>query len=347
MIRDEERVVNSNSYIDTNKFSSALRRKGIDKTHRRILITNFKGTEQSKDLTLPPNCGGFGRIHHFRRWSGGKDWPPDPLPIDPATAALGLPRTDELQVQIFQNAICSWRCWYCFVDYELLSGNPRYSEFKTVDELIDLYLAEPTRPKIIDLSGGQPDLVPEWGVWFMDAIKDRGLEKELYLWSDDNLSNDYLWRYLNREEIRRLSSSPNYGRVGCFKGFDQNSFSFNTKAAPEMFDMQFVLMRRLVEAGFDVYGYTTMTSNSDNLLSARMKDFVDRLQSEVHPLFPLRTIPLRIYEFSPTISRVQKEHQQALEIQKAAVQIWREELEKRFSIEERSRPIFLNTISGQ
>jgi uncharacterized Fe-S cluster-containing radical SAM superfamily protein len=252
---------------------------------------------------------------------------------------LGVPDVDEVQVQVFQNAICSWRCWYCFVDFELLSANPIHSDFKSADELIDLYLGEAYLPRIIDLSGGQPDLVPEWGLWFADALHRRGLDREVYLWTDDNLSNGYLWRYLDRKEIQRLASYPNYGRVGCFKGFDEHSFSFNTSAAPDLFKRQFLLMRRLVEAGFDVYGYATFTSDDDKKLPTLMADFVDRLQSEVHPLFPLRTVPLRIHEFTPTKSRMTPRHSRALSIQSDAVQAWSEELEKGFPAAVRSQRI--------
>jgi uncharacterized Fe-S cluster-containing radical SAM superfamily protein len=325
--------------IDTERLSASLRRKGIELESRRILITRFEGSKQAEDLTLPPNCDGWGRIHHFRR-SQGVGWPSNPLPIDPARHALGLPEADTIQVQVFQNAICSWRCWYCFVDYDLLSANPNHSAFKTVDELIDLYLSEPTRSPIIDLSGGQPDLVPEWGLWFADALRERGLDQDVYLWSDDNLSNDYLWRYLTFDEIQRLASRPNYGRVGCFKGFDEHSFAFNTAAAPDLFEVQFRLMSRLVKSGFDVYGYTTFTSDDDTGLQSKMAAFVDRLQSEIHPLFPLRTVPLRISEFTPTAGRMQSEHRRSLEVQNQAVDAWAEELARRFPVEIRQRRVF-------
>lgn len=325
--------------IDTEKFSSALRRKGIDVAARKILMTHFDKSKQLEDLTLPPNCDGWGRVHHFQR-SAGSDWPANPLPIDPASHALGLPDSDAIQVQVFQNAICSWRCWYCFVDFDLLSANPDHSGFKSVEELIDLYLAEPQRPPIIDLSGGQPDLVPEWSLWFADSLSQRGLEREVFLWSDDNLSNDYLWKYLTTKEIYLLASYPNYGRVGCFKGFDEHSFSFNTSAAPELFGSQFRLMKRLVDAGFNVYGYATFTSDKDEGLAVRMTEFVDRLQSEIHPLFPLRMVPLRIFEFTPTRDRMRPEHHRSLEIQMEAVAAWSQELEKRFSPELLGRRIF-------
>jgi uncharacterized Fe-S cluster-containing radical SAM superfamily protein len=331
--------------IDTEKFSASLRSRGIRIEEKQILFTQFSGSQQARDLAVPPNCGGFGRIHHFGRHQGA-GWPENPLPIDPACHALGLPRTDSMDAQVFQNAICSWRCWYCFVDFDLLSANPDHSTFKTVAELVDLYLAEIHRPVLVDLSGGQPDLVPEWLLWFTDEFRNRGLELETYLWSDDNLSNDYLWRYLKPVEIQRIVSYRNYGRVGCFKGFDPHSFSFNTRAQPDLFAQQFKLMSRLVEAGFDVYGYATFTSDMENDLPQFMADFVDRLQSNIHPLFPLKLIPLRIHAFTPTRSRMGDPQNRSLQIQDEAIAIWSEELTKRFPEETRSKAIYEHRLNS-
>ena len=93
-------------------------------------------------------------------------------------------------------------------------------------------------------------------------------------------------------------------------------------------------MRRIVEADFDVYGYATFTASSATQLAQDMADFVDRLQ-EIHPLFPLRTIPLRVsaYTPTPTQSRLDQEKLNALDIQEEAVYAWNEELSNRFPSE--------------
>jgi uncharacterized Fe-S cluster-containing radical SAM superfamily protein len=329
--------------INTEKFSSAMRDRAIDVANRRVLMTKFPGSEQEKDFSMPANCGGFGRVHRFHR-NQGVDWPSNPLPIDPAAHFLGYTPEDEIEVQVFQNAVCSWRCWYCFVDFDLLSANPKYSEFKSAAELLDLYLKESNRPAIIDLSGGQPDLVPEWTVWMLEELEARGLSKEVFVWSDDNLSNDFLWRFLSGANLKVIAESPNYARVGCFKGFDPDSFGFNTSAEPSLFFEQFKLMRRLVLTGFDVYGYATFTSSSTKDVRARVREFVDRLQTEVHEFFPLRTIPLRIRKFTPMLHRHEPGQGIALEVQEEAAKAWCEELESRFDAETRSRPIFQHQL---
>jgi uncharacterized Fe-S cluster-containing radical SAM superfamily protein len=332
------------AYIDTEERSAHYRVKGLDRESKRVLITEFASSKQSQDITLPYNCQGIGRIHHFRRSATVSDFAPNPLPLDPASRALALPPQAMMQAQVFQNAVCSWRCWYCFVDYKLLDGNPKLSKFFSADDLIELYLAEAIQCPIIDISGGQPDLLPEWVLWMMDAIQKRGLEKKVYLWSDDNLSNEYLWQYLTTDELRRLVSYPTYGRVGCFKGFDAESFSFNTKAEPKLFDKQFKVMSRLVKTGLDMYGYVTLTSDTNQHIERKVADFVTRLQEEIHPLFPLRTVPLPIREFTPTRSRMKEQHYRALAIQQEAAVAWNSIIEKRFSPQLRMEPIYAHDL---
>ncbi len=321
-----------NKTIDTDRWSNRWRGAGIDLDGRRILVTDFRGTEQEPDLREPPNCGGLGRIRHFQR-SSGIGWPPNPLPIDPACKALGIIARETIRAQVFQNAVCNWRCWYCFVPFDLLSANNRHSAWLTVSEMLDLYLKQPAPPQVLDLSGGQPDLTPEWIPWTLREIRDRELEDKIFVWSDDNLSTDYFWRYLSDEEIDLVRRSHNYGRVCCFKGFDEQSFAFNTLAEPSHYDRQFELFKRFVDLGVDVYAYVTLTTPNARKINDRIRRFVDRLQS-IHSYLPLRTVPLEVQVFSPVRRRLGKENQKALEIQELVVEAWNIEIDTRFTKDE-------------
>ncbi len=315
--------------LDTEAVSAKYRSALVDHATQRVLITNFSGTQQEQDLTDPPNCAGFGRIRHFRRGSPGR-WPQNPLPIDPARKALGLPLTDMIRAQVFQNAACNWRCWYCFVPFNLLAANHKHAAWLSPTELIDLYLDQPDPPLMIDLTGGQPDLTPEWVLWMMDELEHRGLEQTIYLWSDDNLSNDYFWRFLTDAEHTRIAAYPHYGRVCCFKGFDAESFAFNTSAEPKRFGQQFDLMRRLLDVGMDIYAYATFTTPRAVGIDDAMTCFVDRLQ-QLDEYLPLRTVPLQIQEFTPVARRLTDVMHRAMEHQKRAIDAWNRELESRFS----------------
>lgn len=323
--------------IHTDRFSSVLRERGVDKAARRVLLTRLTGSEQEKDLTKPTNCEGFGRIRHFSRETA-VGWPPNPLPIDPAAKALGVQAGEAgMRAQVFQNAVCNWRCWYCYVDFPLLSGNPKHSAYLSAEEMLELYLAEDDRALVIDLSGGQPDLVPEWIPWTMNALNARDLAERVFLWSDDNLSNDYFWTKLTPAERRMIDGFHNYGKVCCFKGFDARSFAFNTGAAPEVASRQFELMRRLVaDTTIDLYAYVTFTTDDDHAIDAKVVDFVDRLQ-EIAVNLPLRTIPLRVAAFTPTRGRMDGARERAIELQDQAAAAWVHELESRFSGSDRAR----------
>jgi uncharacterized Fe-S cluster-containing radical SAM superfamily protein len=330
----EVKINKSEMIIDTDAVSDRYRRLSVDTDGKRLLVTKFSGTEQEKDFTEPANCEGFGRIRHFRRESGN-GWMPNPLPIDPARKALKLPAADIIRAQVFQNAVCNWRCWYCFVPFELLAGNRKYSDWLSPSQLLDLYLKEPNPPLMIDLTGGQPDITPEWVAWMMNEIKERGLEENVYLWSDDNLSNDYFWQFLSEKEREMIGTYQNYGRVCCFKGFNSDSFAFNTLADANLFQRQFELMKRLLTTGIDLYAYATFTTPSKVGIEDDMRHFVDELQ-KLNENLPLRTVPLQVEVFTPVQKRLDEDKTQALKYQWIAVEAWQKEMEKRFSCEQRS-----------
>ena len=323
--------------LDPDDLAQRYRDKALDLPSRKLLITNFKGSLQESDLSTPSNCGGLGRVRHFRR-KGAEGWPSNPLPIDPACKALGLAATEVMEAQAFQNAVCNWRCWYCYVDFQLLSGSTKHSEWASASELVRRYSEEPMRPRVIDLTGGQPDITPEWIPWTITALREHGLANETYVWSDDNLSNDFYWRFLGEGDRRLVAGSRNYGRVGCFKGFDAQSFAFNTGAPSSHYDRQFSLMARLIEEGLDVYAYVTLTAPTSINLEAKIAQFMDRLQ-EVGEVLPLRTVPLRVEEFSPVSGRLDDDRRQALVVQDDAVHVWQSLLEERFSPSQRQTPI--------
>src|SRR5208337_5430903 len=107
-----------------------LRARAIRISTKQVLIAKIIGSHQESDLKVPANCNGYGRIRHFR-YEKYPDWSPNPLPIYPSARALGKPPSSDLRAQVFQNAACNWRCWYCFVDDSRLAADSRVSKFFT------------------------------------------------------------------------------------------------------------------------------------------------------------------------------------------------------------------------
>ena len=327
------------NYINTDSQSKTLRERAIHVNAREILIAQIVNSSQEKDLAEHANCEGYGRIRHFR-YDKGPNWSANPLPIYPAARALGRQPGLEIRAQVFQNAACNWRCWYCFVDDTRLAATERVARFLKPSQLIEWYLNQENPPDVIDLTGGQPDLTPEWVLWMMEELAKRGLDDKVFLWSDDNLSTYYLWEYLTRDQIDFMRDFRNYSRVACFKGYTPEAFAFNTYARPELFDRQFDVFKRLLKEGFDTYAYVTFTAVPDPDLPRNMRKFVSRLQ-EIHPNLPLRTVPLEVKLYSPTEMRVKKrdDFRSALEFQHNVHLAWAEELKRRYSSSELSKPI--------
>jgi uncharacterized Fe-S cluster-containing radical SAM superfamily protein len=322
--------------IDTEIVSDKLRSRMVDVPNRGILLTTFQDSTQAKDITEPINCKGVGRVRHFTRDKG--TWPDNPLPIDPACAALGMGVSSGITAQVFQNAGCNWRCWYCFVPFTHLSANAKHGRWTTPGEMVEMYKDLNPRPPMIDLTGGQPDLVPEWIPWTMEELLSRGLQDEVFLWSDDNLSGDFFWTVLSAEQRTTIKQFRNYARVACFKGFDAESFHFNTRAHQAEFENQFDRFKKYVEFGLDMYAYVTFTCTEIADLERKMSEFVDRLQ-RIHPMLPLRTVPLEIKVYTPVLPRMDEHNTLAIRLQYDVVNAWGAELKRRFSTVDLDTPI--------
>jgi uncharacterized Fe-S cluster-containing radical SAM superfamily protein len=325
--------------IDGQALSIRYRERLVDVANRKILISRIAGSGQESDLSEPPNARGLGRIRHFHR-GGSARWGSNPLPLDPARSRLGLPSTDVITSQVYQNAACNWRCWYCYVPFDMLAARANKSEWVAVADLVEEYATLPVVPPVLDLSGGQPELTPEWILWTMDELEARGLDRKTYLWSDDNLSNDYFWKCLTAGDRHRIAQYRNYGKVGCFKGFDSASFAFNTSADPVEYERQFELFERYLAENLDIYAYVTLTHpGCVPSIDTAMEKFVDRLQG-INKYLPLRTVPLEIAEFGPVTGRLDHARRLAMgQLQYEAYSSWERQIKTRFSEAERSLPI--------
>jgi uncharacterized Fe-S cluster-containing radical SAM superfamily protein len=309
--------------------SSLLRERLIDRDNKKVLISNLDDSVEAKDNYTIINCNGYGRIRVFKNFSlhlFDNNLFHKPL-------FRNYPPSNEFRSQVFQIAGCNWRCWYCYVDFKLLDGDYSNSRFFRSNELIDLFLSDAKHPDIIDLSGGQPDLVPEWLLWFLEAIEKKGLMGKVYIWSDDNLSSFFLWEYLTKKEIDYISKFPLYSKIGCIKGYNEESFCFNTGAKSNDFENQFSILSKLIESGFDMYSYITFTTPSILNLDMDIDVLVKKL-IRIHPLLPLRIIPLKISKFSNTTLRCNSAQNKSLNFQFNVVKAWENALLSHFTIEQ-------------
>ena len=316
----------------------AMRQRLLQKKERRVLIARLLNSKESEDPYTIVNCGGFGRVRNFSRFvmHFGTE---SRLREAHARSFLapGYSSMQPVRTQVFQLSGCSWRCWYCYVDAGLLSGNPEVGSFLSCDELLDLFERDLDPPAVIDLSGGQPDLIPEWLLWMMESLESRGLRGKILLRSEDNLSNRFLWEFLSEKQRNYIATYPRYVRIGCIKGFDPKSFSFNTGAKSSGFNVQFRIIEDLIHAGVNLFLHTTWTGPEIAGIEADITRLMDRLQA-IDENLPLRVVPLRIRRSPAMLNRL-KHFANAELVQQKAYAVWEGELERRFSVEEMNHAV--------
>lgn len=125
---------------------------------------------------------------------------------------MGIPYTDMLEAQVFQLASCNVHCWYCFVPDELKHGKIVNAKWFTAEQMIELYKKSDTGIRVIDLSGGNPELAPEWILDTMKALERNELQNKVYLWTDDTLTTDYAFECLSKEETSYMAWNKLYRR---------------------------------------------------------------------------------------------------------------------------------------
>jgi uncharacterized Fe-S cluster-containing radical SAM superfamily protein len=313
--------------LDVERMNAVMRERCVDLDNKSVLLSDIAGSEQEADLTLPPNLGGIGRIRHFRS-QGAPGWPENPYPGLPSAIALGGQFEPTTRAQLVQIAGCGMRCWYCFVPYRLLAGSESQSTWVTARQLVDLYAGLSDRPRILVLSGGSPDIAPEWVSWVLSAIHARGLEASSFVWSDDNLSSTLMLEEEFRPHLDILRYHRNYGRVACLKGFDAASFTFNTHSEATGFERQLNILDGYLGLGLNLYGYITLTSERSSGAREAIARLMDRIEKRDEG-FLRRLLPLRVEKYGAMRSRLTPERNNALTIQDEVLAIWLEELAMR------------------
>lgn len=312
--------------IDVDRLAKKIRARLFKSSTREYYIANLRGSLEEKDQYTLVNCNGFGRRRKLKDFRLHLE-NPITNPDRPAVNFRTVAGVNELETQVFQIAGCNLRCWYCYVDDNRLSG--RGGAYMTANEMVDLYLGEENRSPVLDLSGGEPSLVPEWLYDTLVALEQREQREKVHVWIDDNLTSFNYWTYLTKKERQFISDTPNHCRAVCFKGFDQESFQFTTLAKADFFERQFQVAQRYVDEAIKLYGYVTFTTDQSSNHSDVIERFVDRLQCVSEDL-PLRVIPLRIVKFHAMRPRLLNERADALRIQEEVFEIWNSTLQTRF-----------------
>ena len=135
---------------------------------------------------------------------------------------------------------------------------------------------------------------------------------------------------MSEDQIKMIQNYKMYSRVCCFKGIDAESFSINTNASPDLFQNQFELVKKLIDLNIDLYSYITLTAASGTNFELVIPQFLDSIQN-IHELFPLRIVPLQVFEFTPVKPRMNDVFKDFLIGQQKAIDVWMKEMQRRFN----------------
>lgn len=323
--------------IDPTKMADYFREKAFRPNTKEVFISKIPPEELAGSTFAKINCDGYGILRKSVT-NRAEDWPEINILSEVASSKLGVAPDDLKTTQIFRNGACNYRCWFCFVDFQYLKCNPELGDYKTAEELLDLHTKEPEPARIISLTGGQPDITPEWTLWTMQALEQKNMQDTHYLWQDDNLSSYSLWNHLKPEEIEHMRNYKNYGRATCIKGISPENFYKNTNSAPANFYRQIDVLKKLVIEGFDIYTYLILLEEDVVHAQKAIPLLLDTIQKDVHPNMPLRIFPSKVVEYNETIKRSNPIRERMLQNQYALLEIWNSEMEKRFSAKEREVP---------
>lgn len=166
------------------------------------------------------------------------------------------------QQVIVQIGICNFRCWYCYVDYELLSG--RKVLYLTADAIVSQFLEQRQHAKsegkewnVLRISGGEPFLAPDLILDCLRIIKQLHLDRDICIKTETNLSplikvND---QPLAEEwaDFQELAQYRNLIVHPTLHGISQESLRLNANADPELLDVLFEALKTLIDHRIDIY----------------------------------------------------------------------------------------------
>lgn len=323
-----------------------LRESMLDLPGKRILLANFSGTAQAKDIATHARFADD--VFRAKVYTKPEERGLNLFRGEPALVAaqkLAIPGRECNAVFLGQINGCNLNCWQCYVDRVNRSGSQKYGRFYSAEEYLTQFLVWSRRNQnsrnpddklnILRISGGEVFIVPEFIYWVVDAVERFGLTEYLYIWVDCNLStNDFFWNYLTDEQRKKISEFRNIGFCVCYKGIDEDNLFEITGANPDYFMSQFAMHRRLIDEGLDVYSYVYPLVSSVKGLRGRLIRFMELLAKEVDGYAPLRLAMPETKIYGPTEKNLTPSRRRALANQWEAMKIWRAELLRRFEFKE-------------
>jgi len=212
---------------------------------------------------------------------------------------------------------CPLDCWHCYIENCLKTKCDRCSIFefcksgylekikisygyKSADEILTDFLKQREIDKdkgkfsnVLRITGGEPLLVPNLLSELLNLLRDKKLDKEIFIWTETNLipliiEDQSKEPLISDKLLTELSNFNNFCIHPCFHGISKDNFKENTGVELNI-DLLINALKRLIEFGIDVY--PTFGSNVSN------PDHIDEFYSKISALDPLLPLRFNLIEF--------------------------------------------------
>ncbi len=272
-------------YIDyLLKLRSNVVRKNKGKIE--ILLANFSSTEQEKDIEkrtpvindffrVKINVKAFDEKEMQKKGKHAVEFHDNEAVFDalrnefdmPYWAFIKLknaPLNDLNNTFIYQLKACNLHCPWCYVDDSNKNGKEgNNARFFSIPEITDFFEGERKKQPLHNFrpSGGEPTLAVEQWLESLKEIEKRGLNREVYIQGDTNLTTGHFIEYLEDKKevennlLEKIASYDNFGVLCSFKGNDTVSFWEATGGDPEFHQEQLYTLKKFVKAGIDCYPF--------------------------------------------------------------------------------------------
>ena len=316
--------------------------KGTLNSRNKYLLANFSGTAQGKDIEkrtalindffrIKINVKAFSEAEMKKIGKNLVDFSNSQEVSNalrdefdmPEWAYLTMknrPLVDYNNVLIYQLKGCNIFCPWCYVDdINKNSKKDNNSDYFSISEIVDVFQEERKKQPLymIRPSGGEPTLAVEQWLEVLRELEKRGIEKEVYIQGDTNLTTGHFIESLEKTNqikkniLNEIGGYKNFGVLCSFKGTDAESFlkacGFVKKDGTQNINYSFLEKERwysfekLIKSGIDAYPFI-YNPNPESLES-----FIEKGIRKFSENFLLKTRMFKLKLYDPEKERYQKQ----------------------------------------
>ncbi|MBU0505665.1 MAG: radical SAM protein [bacterium] len=300
-----------------------LRNRLITHDGEGVMVANLLGSLEEKDNPEQILMDGLARKKtSFIR--GTRKWHEVLVPLKPAAQALKTEEEGCQESLLVQVGACNLRCWYCFVDVNLITGAKDYTKELSVDKVVE-YLKDHQQYKILHISGGEPLLSIEFIQKLQTQLKACLDKKAPYLWMETNLTvSPYDLPIECYSKLETVFQNKKVGVVGCFRSFVPDEYSKTIGGLDVNWYKQFSVARDLTSLGADFYSTVVLMTNDFRNVESKIKYFFDTYIKYLGEQKMNRLLPIEIRRYTPTKERLDDEYEKLIQSQYDVLPIWKD-----------------------